>query len=31
MDIVEALDPWRVYFAHDLAVLERTEPLPPPG
>jgi glyoxylase-like metal-dependent hydrolase (beta-lactamase superfamily II) len=31
MDVVEALDPWRVLFAHDLATWERTEPIPPPA
>lgn len=30
MDIVEALDPWRVLFAHDLATWERGEGIPPP-
>ena len=31
MDVVQALDPWRVLFAHDLATWERTEPIPPPA
>lgn len=29
MDVVEALDPWRVLFAHDLATWERVEAIPP--
>ncbi len=31
MDIVEALDPWRVLFAHDVASWERGPGIPPRG
>jgi glyoxylase-like metal-dependent hydrolase (beta-lactamase superfamily II) len=31
MDVVEALDPWRVLFAHDLATWERGPGIPRPG
>ena len=31
MDIVEALDPWRVLFAHDVASWERGPGVPPRG
>jgi hypothetical protein len=31
MPIVEALDPWRVLFAHDVASWERGPEVPPAG
>jgi hypothetical protein len=31
MDVVEALDPWRVLFAHDLATWERGPGIPRPS
>jgi N-acyl homoserine lactone hydrolase len=31
MDVVEALDPWRILFAHDVASWERGPGVPPPA